>query len=94
MNFKTTLPVLAFILCFPIASFAKDLTLTVKGMTCGSCAKGIEKKFKRNEAVKDVKADFDTGKVLISLKDKADISDDQLQKMIKDSGYSIEKIER
>jgi len=94
MKLKTLLTSLILTLAFPMASFAKEITLVVKGMTCAFCAQGIEKKFKRKEAVKDIKVDLDTGKVLISFKDKADIGDEELQKMIKDSGYTLEKIER
>jgi len=94
MKSQTLIASLLLALSFPMATFAKDVTLTVKGMTCGFCAQGIEKKFKRNEAVKDVKVDLDTGKVLISLKDKSDISDEQFNKMIKESGYTLEKVDR
>ncbi len=94
MKLKTLFTALLIALSAPLAMFAKDATLTVKGMPCAFCAQGIEKKFKRNAAVKDVKVDLDSGKVVISFKDKGDITDEQFQKMITDSGYTLEKIER
>jgi len=78
----------------PSTVFAEDITIRVNGMVCAFCASGIEKTFNSNKAVESVDVDLDTKIVKVSVKDNATLSDEELTKMIVQSGYSVVAIER
>jgi mercuric ion binding protein len=78
----------------PALASHKHVTATVKGMVCGFCAQGIEKKFKADPAVETVKVSLETRLVQLNLKDGKDISDEAVKAVLKDAGYNTEKIER
>ena len=81
---------------FPALSFAagKEIKVSVKGMVCGFCAQGIEKKFKAEPAVQKVDVSLETKLVTIDLKDGKEIENGRIEKILKDAGYNVEKIER
>jgi mercuric ion binding protein len=66
----------------------------VNGMVCAFCAQGIEKKFKALPEVASIKVSLETKKVELDTQEGKDISDEQIKKIITDSGYEIVKIER
>lgn len=72
----------------------KDVTATVKGMVCGFCAQGIEKKFSAEPAVEKVQVSLSEKRVTLKLKDGKDISDETIRKLLTDSGYNVETVER
>jgi mercuric ion binding protein len=78
------------------SSFAKgnEVTVSVKGMVCGFCAQGITKKFKSEASVESVDVSLEKKKVTLDLKEGQSLSDDAIQKILKDAGYNVEKIER
>lgn len=78
----------------PIMSHAKPITVQVKGMVCGFCAQGIEKKFKALPEVSTVKVSLETKKVDVDTKEGKDVPDDQIKKIISEAGYDVVKIER
>src|SRR4051812_15578424 len=82
------------LLCF--ASFAANgkVKVTVNGMVCGFCAQGITKKFKAQDSVSTVDVQLSNKLVLIDLKEGKSLADEMIQKILNDSGYSVEKIER
>lgn len=75
-------------------SFAESIKVTVNGMVCSMCAQGIEKKFKKMDAVKEIKVDLDNKIVILETKDKQDIEDAVITKMITESGYNVSNIKR
>ena len=87
---------LLLMILFPLAAIAadKEIKVTVKGMVCGFCAQGITKKFKKESAVNSVDVNLDTKLVGLNLKDNAEISDSQIETILKDAGYTVEKIDR
>lgn len=66
----------------------------VNGLVCSFCATGIEKTFKKQPAVENVKVDLSTKLVTIEIKKDQDIDDETIKKLIGDAGYTIVKIER
>lgn len=77
----------------PVAN-AKEIRVSVKGMVCGFCAAGIEKKFKAEASVEKVHVSLEKKLVTIDLKKDQDLADKSIEKIITDAGYNIEKIER
>ena len=76
--------------------FAKDLsghlTVNVQGMVCSFCAQGIEKKFKEEQAVDKIHVDLDKMQVHLMLKKDQKISEEQIKKIIEDSGFSFKGV--
>ena len=62
--------------------------IQVDGMTCESCEKAIEVAVKKHKDVKNVVADFKTGNVVLTY-NKNHLTEDQLKKLINDTGYKI-----
>ena len=77
-------------------SFAevKPISVRVKGMVCGFCAQGIEKKFKAMGQVQDVKVSLETKLVTVIPKEGQDVSDKAITDVLTEAGYNVEKIER
>lgn len=71
---------------------SEKVEITVKGMVCAFCSQGITKKFKE-EKVKDVNVDLEKHLVTLVLNDGQKIPNDKIEKILKDSGYGVEKIE-
>jgi copper chaperone len=64
----------------------KDVTLNVKGMTCGGCESKVNKALSACNGVSDVKVDHKEGKAELHLEDgKASIDD--LIKALKHAGF-------
>lgn len=66
----------------------------VNGLVCAFCATGIEKTFKKQPAVENVKVDLSTKLVTIETKKDQDIDDATITKLVGDAGYTIVNIER
>lgn len=73
---------------------SKEVHIGVKGMVCAFCAQGITKKFNAQSAVDKVNVSLEKKTVDLSLKNNQDISDETIQKILSESGYTVEKIER
>ncbi|MBC7714953.1 MAG: heavy-metal-associated domain-containing protein [Rhizobacter sp.] len=84
---------LILISLFSISAFAGEkIDVTVKGMVCAFCSQGITKKF-NEEGVKSVNVDLGKHLVSLELKDDQKLPNDKIEKILKDSGYGVEKIE-
>ena len=70
------------------------MTVAVEGMVCDFCAQAIEKVFMKREEVQGINVDLDNQKVVIYLKDNASIEDNEIIKLLEDSGYGVDKINR
>ena len=71
-----------------------DVDVKVKGMVCSFCVQGIEKKFKGESSVDNVKVNLDESLVSIWIKENQDLSDERIESLVKDSGYNVAKITR
>lgn len=75
-------------------AFAKEIHVKVSGMVCSMCAQGIEKKFKADASVKDVKVNLDDKLVKIHTHEGKDIEDTIIKKHITEAGYNVAEITR
>ena len=73
---------------------SRQIEVTVLGMSCPFCAYGLEQKLKKLEGVEGLEVVLQTGLATVTLKDDADISNDLLQKTVKDAGFEAAKITR
>ena len=76
------------------AAQAETIIASVNGLVCAFCATSIEKTFKKQPAVDQVKVDLDTKLVTISTKDGQTIDDKTITSLITDAGYSVTNIKR
>lgn len=72
----------------------KEITATVNGMVCAFCAQGITKKLSAEPAVEKVDVSLEKKTVKVCLKEGKYLDDKTLEKILKDSGYNVEKITR
>lgn len=79
---------------FPGAVYAGTIKVAVNGMVCAFCATGIEKSFKAQPKVTDVKVDLDNKLVTIQTKKNDTLSDADIKKIITDAGYAVQSIDR
>ncbi|MEL7392453.1 MAG: heavy-metal-associated domain-containing protein [Pseudomonadota bacterium] len=73
---------------------ARMLTVNVKGMVCDFCARAVTKVFGKNEAVENVHVDLDNGEIHVGLKQGASLTDDEVESLVKKSGYAMVSVER
>jgi len=67
----------------------ENITLNVKGMSCGHCVNSVESSVGSLEGVEQVKVHLDTGKVdVVFNQDKVTI--DKIKESIDDQGYDVE----
>lgn len=76
------------------AAHAETIKASVNGLVCSFCATGIEKTFNAQPAVEKVHVDLDNKLVMINTKDKQNIDDTTVTKLITDAGYSVTSISR
>ncbi len=62
-----------------------EKTIKVEGMTCGSCAKSIERSVKKVNGIIEVKADYKEG--TCKIKAKKDVSIEEVFKAIEKAGF-------
>lgn len=72
---------------------SKILVVSVKGMVCDFCARGIEKTFKRDPDLLKIDVDLNFGKVLMAYKATAKIDKDSIAMKIRDNGQEVVKID-
>lgn len=70
------------------------LTVNVKGMVCDFCARAVSKVFGKNDAVDNVHVDLDNGEIHVGLKPGASLTDDEVETLVRKSGYAMVSIER
>ena len=84
----------AAIMLFAGAAQAETIKASVNGLVCAFCATGIEKTFKAQEAVENIKVDLENKLVTIGTKKDKTLDDATVTKLITDAGYSVTGIER
>lgn len=89
---KTAAIILSLLLS--TAAFARDVKVHVNGMVCSFCGQGITKKFSARPEVAKVDVNMKEKIVTLNLKEGKDIKDGDIDSILKESGYNVEKIER
>ena len=76
-----------------------DAEVEVLGLVCPSCSVGLKKIFKRHRSVKEIAIDTKKGLMLLDFMETKDgkvawISNPEIIKMVKKSGYNVTSIKR
>lgn len=66
----------------------ENVTLNVKGMSCGHCVKAIEGSVGSLQGVEQVKVNLEAGKVDIAF-DHDKVTLDEIKEIIDDQGYDV-----
>ncbi|MBM7649790.1 copper chaperone [Bacillus ectoiniformans] len=66
----------------------ENITLNVKGMSCGHCVNAVETNVGELAGVKEVKVHLSEGKVDVEF-DPSLVSVDQIKETIDDQGYDV-----
>ncbi len=82
------------LMAFTGAAQAETIKASVNGLVCAFCATGIEKTFKKQPTVADVKVDLEKKLVTINTKSMQDLDDATITKLLTDAGYSVTGITR
>ena len=67
--------------------------VSVKGMVCDFCARGIQKTFNKKDGIKKVDVDLDKGKVLLAFINAATIDFEEIKKIIQSNGQTADDME-
>lgn len=76
------------------ANFDHDIDVNVNGLVCDFCARALEKVFGGRDEVNAISVDLNNHLVAIDLKDGANIEDEEITRLITDSGYNVVEITR
>ena len=79
--------------CLTTVVSAETIRATVNGMVCGFCATAIEKTFHKQPEVKGVDVDLNNRLVTVTTKDGKALDDGRITQLLKNSGYSVVKID-
>lgn len=82
------------LLLSPASALAETVVVKVDGMVCDFCAQSIKKTFMKKEAVEDVTINLDDKTVTIRTKPDQNITDEEINKAVDFSGYTVNAIER
>ena len=75
------------------AANSKTTTFKVDGMTCGSCAMGIQTKLEDTKGVRSAKVTYDPPHAVVEF-DGTLTSEADLLKVIKAAGYTAQKVDK
>ena len=67
--------------------------VSVIGMVCDFCARGIEKTFLRDKSVKKIDVDLANGKVIIAYLKSKNINSDEIEKKILSNGQNMSDLQ-
>ena len=67
--------------------------VSVKGMVCDFCARGISKTFLKDKDVKKIDVDLDNGKVLIAFSKSKEITFPEVKKKILSNGQNMSDLQ-
>lgn len=62
----------------------------VNGMVCAFCAQGIERNFKREKAISDIKVELEDHKVTLSFKPGKTLSENRIAEILEAAGYTVD----
>lgn len=78
----------------PAAVRGQAIHVKAKGLVCDFCARSLEKVFRKRPEVEDITVDLTTKEIRILLKGGQALDDETVRKLVTDSGYNVEAIER
>jgi copper chaperone CopZ len=84
----------AAVLCGSALAAERTARIGVDGMVCAFCAQGIEKKLKARAEVDRIFVSLENKVVAVGFKDGRSLGDDELGRLIVDSGYRVVRIDR
>lgn len=90
---KATYALLA-LLPFAHVAVADGYTLEVNGLACQHCADSLEKQLHTLDGVQSVQFDLGAKKVEVDLAEGQTLPEEQLEKAVKDSGFTLVKVEK
>ena len=70
------------------------LNISVKGLVCDFCARSIEKLFKKENSVEEIDVNLEKMLIIIRLKNGETFNNEKVIKLINDSGYDVQEINR
>ncbi|MFB6272947.1 MAG: heavy-metal-associated domain-containing protein [Salinibacter sp.] len=70
-----------------------DATVYVDGLACPFCAYGLEKKLGTLDAIQQMEVQLEKGRVLLAFKKEKSLTKNQIQKAVKEAGFTARKIE-
>lgn len=73
---------------------ARQIEVTILGMSCPFCAYGVEQKLKRLDGVEELDVVLETGVATLTLRDDADAPNEEIIEAVKDAGFEVAKITR
>ena len=91
---KKTLCALVLYIALSSSAHAETIDINVNGLVCEFCAQGIEAKFKKVPDVDQIRVDLDNGLVHLHTTPNATLTDDAIQKIITEAGYTVVIIKR
>ncbi len=66
----------------------KNITLDVKGMTCGHCKSAVNGALEELEGVVKVEVNLETGKVEVNF-DESKVDETKLKDVVEEQGYDV-----
>mgnify|MGYP001361684727 CR=1 FL=1 len=75
-------------------SNSEILKISVNGLVCDFCARSIEKMFKKRESVESINLNLEKMLITIKLKDSYNLNNEEITKLIENSGYEVTAINR
>jgi copper chaperone CopZ len=76
------------------SSCQNQAEIKVNGLVCDFCARAINKVFSAKPQVSNTDVDLENGRISIIFNANQNIEDDELKKLIINSGYDVVAIER
>ncbi len=94
---KTTKILFTFLLLFVIQKVSAQQVTTVEmqvtGLTCSMCSQATEKSLRTLAYVDQVTADLNKNLFIVTFKKNSQVNFDQLNKKVKDAGFSVGKLD-
>jgi len=75
-------------------SASRQIHVTILGMSCPFCVYGVEQKLKNLEGVEDLDVVLETGIATLTMEDGADVSNEELDRRVKEAGFEVANITR
>ena len=76
------------------AACEDTIDIKVSGLVCDFCARSLEKVFLKRGDVAGINVDLGKGSIVVAMKPGLTIDDATLTKLITDSGYSVNAVQR
>ena len=76
------------------ATCEDTINIKASGLVCDFCARSLEKVFLKRGDVSGISVDLGKGSIVVAMKSGSTIDDKTLTKLITDSGYNVNAIQR